>query len=178
MRACSRCVAGSPSAKGEAFGTGSDTRRLSEVVRHPARSSDPRTATIAVARFAIAVSTPPMPPYSQSLSIGEFNLFRNRDFDHRTTALFDPTANTDRMTLQSFWIDAGRSKFPPMTLENGDSEVLRPAPPEIQVYCGAAFPHRQDLAFHQCKLPPRGSNPVNIFGTQRGEIGVGPKSAT
>src|SRR5262245_19637448 len=114
MRTCSRWVAGSRSAWGEPCGTGSDTARLSEVVRQPARSIDARTATTAVARLAIPVLTPPIPRYSQSLSIGEFNLFRNRDFDHRATALFDPTANTDRITLQSFWIDAGRSKFPSM----------------------------------------------------------------
>src|SRR5262245_50507272 len=115
---------------------------------HPASSNDTRTTAIWLTRPAIPVVTPPMPPYSQSLSIGEFNLLRRRDFDHRTTTFFDPTAHPDRTTLQPFWIDTSRSEFPPMTLENGDSKVLRPAPPEIQVYCCAAFPHRQDLAFH------------------------------
>ena len=63
-----------------------------------------------------------------------------------------------------------------MALENDDGKVLGPAPPEIQIYCGAAFTHRQDLALDQRKLSPRSPDPGNIFRLQRGEIGVGPKA--
>src|SRR5215467_13961931 len=90
--------------------------------------------------------------------------------------LFNPTAYPDRIAFQSFRIDASRCERAPMTLEDGDSKVVCPAPPEVQIYCGAAFPHRQDLAFHQCKLTPRSFNLGKIFWPQRGKIGVGPKA--
>jgi hypothetical protein len=37
-----------------------------------------------------------MPPYSQSLSIGEFDLLGNDGFDHRTAPLLDPATHPDR----------------------------------------------------------------------------------
>src|SRR5262245_58390427 len=178
MRACSRRFAGSASAVGEACGIGSVTRRWSVVLIQLVSSNNARTAAISPARPAIPVPSPPMPPYSQSLLIGELDLLGSNRCDHRTGPLLDPATHPDRLTLQPSWVDASRSEFPPVALENSDSKVLRPAPPEIQVYCGAAFPHRQDLAFHQRKLPPRSRNPVNIFRPQRGKIGVGPESAS
>src|SRR5262245_44926203 len=154
MRACSRWFAGSGSAVGDACGIGSVTRRWSVALVQLASSNNARTAAISLARLAIPVLSPPMPPYSQSLSIGEFDLFGSDGFDHRTGPLLDPATHPDRLALKPSWVNASRSECPPVALENGNSKVLRPAPPEVQKYCGAAFPHRQDLAFHQGKLTP------------------------
>src|SRR5262245_27472099 len=147
MRACSRWFAGSGSVVGEACGTGSATRRWSVVLMQLVSSNNARTAAVSRARPAAPVLTPPMPPYSQSLSIGEFDLLGSDSFDHRTAPLLDPATHPDRLTVQTSWVNRGRSEFPPVALENGDTKVLRLAPPEVQIYCGAAFPHRQDLAF-------------------------------
>src|SRR5262249_17703802 len=114
--------------------------------------------------------------YNEPL-LNELNLFRDRGFDYRAAVLFDPTAYPDRMAFQPFRIDASRCERAPMTLENGDSKVVCPVPPEVQIYCGAAFPRRQDLAFHQCELTPCRCDPGKIFWPQRGKIGVGPKAA-
>jgi hypothetical protein len=67
------------------------------------------------------------------------------------------------MILQPVRIDARVGEFPPMTLGNGDGKVVGPAPSEIQIYCGAVFPHRQDLALYRHKLTPHSRNPGNIF---------------
>src|SRR5262249_21720562 len=90
MRACSRRFAGSASAVGEACGIGSVTRRWSVVLIQLVSSDNARTAAISPARPAIPLPSPPMPPYSQSLLIGEFDLLGSNRFDHRTGPLLDP----------------------------------------------------------------------------------------
>src|SRR5262245_38169845 len=103
-----------------------------------------------------------LPHSCRSTQIGELDLLGSDGFDHRTTPLLDPATHPDRLTLQPSWVYPGRSKFPPVALENGDTKVLCPAPPEVQMYCGAAFPHRQDLAFDQGKLTPNSRNAGGI----------------
>src|SRR4029453_3673912 len=131
MRACSGWLPGSGGAVGEPCGIGSVTRRWSVVLMQLASSNNARTAAISLARPAIPVFSPPMPPYSQSLSIDEFDLLGSDGFDHRPGPLFDPGTHPDRLTLQPSWVNASRGECPPVALENGDSKVLRPAPPEV-----------------------------------------------
>jgi hypothetical protein len=49
-----------------------------------------------------------------------------------------------------------------MTLEDGDRKILRPPPSEINIYCGAALPHRQDFALNEGELTPDSRNAGNI----------------
>ena len=64
-----------------------------------------------------------------------------------------------------------------MAPQNDHGEIPRPAPPEIHIYSGPAFAHRQDLAFHQREPAALGLQPGKVFGRQRGEIWIGPKPA-
>src|SRR4029077_4285018 len=114
--------------------------------------------------------------HNESL-LDKLDLFRVHDFDHRAALLSNPAPHPDWIALQPFRIGPAGGKPPPMTLGNDDCKILCPAPPEVQIYCGAALPHRQDLAFHQCKLSPPSRNPGQIFLPQRGKIGVGPQAA-
>ncbi len=106
-----------------------------------------------------------------------FDLFRGDGVDDRASALLDPTAYSNRTPLQPLRFDTRDGEFSTMTLKNRYRKVARPTPPEIKIYCGAAFAHRQYLALYQCKLAPRGCNPVEMFRAQRGEIGVCPETA-
>src|SRR5215475_1569342 len=131
IRACSRWFAGSGSAVGEACGIGSVTRRWSVVLVQLASSNNARTAAISLAGPATPVLIPLMPPYSHSLSIGEFDLLGSDGFDHRTGPLLDPATHPDRLTFKPSWINTSHCERPPVALGNGDSKVLRPAPPEV-----------------------------------------------
>jgi hypothetical protein len=50
-------------------------------------------------------------------------------------------------------------------------KVAGPAPSEIQTYCGAVFPHQQDLAFYQHKLTPRSRNPSIFSDCKAAKLG-------
>src|SRR4029079_4033145 len=92
----------------------------------------------------------------------DLDLLRNRCFNHRTTALLHPASHSDPVAFQFLRIPVRRREISPMTLENGDREVLCPPPPEIHIYCGAVLPHRQDLALDKGELTPNSRNAGNI----------------
>src|SRR5262249_7534746 len=91
--------------------------------------------------------------------------------------LSGPTAHSNWTPLQPLRVDARCGVVSPMTLKNRYCKIARPPPPEVQIYCGAAFAHRQYLALYQRKLAPHGCNPAEMFRPQRGEIGVCPETA-
>ena len=172
MRACSRCVAGSRSAGEEACGTGKEIRRFSDVPVQPVKAAARATNSARLANPDLSVPIPAL-----RILLDAFDLLRGHGVDDRAPALLDPTAYSYRTPLQPLRVDTRDGEFSPMTLKNRYRKVARPTPSEIQIYCGAAFAHRQYLALYQCKLAPRGCNPVEMFRAQRGEIGVCPETA-
>src|SRR5262249_10526965 len=147
-------------------------------------SNNPSSAALPTARFAVPIvrtsATALLDKNTQRCAyclLYAFDLFRADHFHDRAASLFYPAAHANRMTLQLFRIDARGGKLSPSAFGDCNGKIVRPVAPEIQIYRGAAFPHRQDLAFHDCKLTPRSRNPASIVWPQRGKIGVGPKSA-
>ena len=103
--------------------------------------------------------------------LGALDLLRGHGIHNGAAALLDPTAYSNRTPLQPFRVDARRGEFSPMTLKNRYRKVACPASPKVQIYCGAAFPHRQDLALNQCKLALCGGNSGKIFRRKGAKLG-------
>src|ERR1019366_2388946 len=155
MRACSRCVAGSRSACCVACVTGSETWRLSGVVLQAA--SNRATSAIAAPRALVAETVVSVAAVTALLlgscsSIYKFDLLGGLGRDDRAAALFDPPAHTDAAAFKPLGLDARGRKATPQASQNGDGEVPRPTPPEVDIYSGPALAHRQDLAFNQREM--------------------------
>ncbi len=174
MRACSRCVAGSISACDEACGTGKRNQTVigragatGQSHRHGGKQRS--TCELGFKR----THTRPTHVYSmRSICSGA-----TASMTGPPRCSIQPRTRIGRPS-SPFGSMPADGEFSPMTLKNRYRKVARPTPPEIQIYCGAAFAHRQYLALNQCKLALRGCNSVEIFRPQRGEIGVGPETAS
>src|SRR6185503_10880993 len=125
MRAFSRWTAGSRGVGAVAFGIGSETKRSpGELVQPASRTAS--AAAMPSARVTLIVDCPPM---------------THRRFHYRTAALLHPASHPDPAAFQFLRVDVRRREISPMTLEDGDREVLRQPPPEIDIYSGAVLPH-------------------------------------
>src|SRR5450631_2548535 len=69
----------------------------------------------------------------------------------RAAAPFEPSAHANAAAFTLLWLHARGGECPLLAFKNGDSEIPRPAPPEIDIHSGPTFAHRQDLAFDQCE---------------------------
>ncbi len=109
--------------------------------------------------------------------VNQFDLLRRLGRDDGAAALLDPPAHPDMAAFEPLRLEAGGGECALLAFKNRDGEITGPAPPKVDVYSGPAFAYRQDLALDQREMTPFGLQSRQIFGLQRGEIGIGPKTA-
>src|SRR5665647_372796 len=109
--------------------------------------------------------------------VNQFDLLGSFGRDDGAAALLDPPAHPYVTALEPLRFEAGGGECVLLAFKNRDSEITSPAPPKVDVYSGPAFACRQDLALDQREMTPFGLQSRQIFGLQRGEIGIGPMTA-
>ena len=130
-------------------GTGSEIWRLSGVLVQPradraSANATPRArvADLALELFAImSYSTNSICSGASASMIGP-----PRCSIHPRTRMRRPSS--------CFGSTPAAAKARPRRRKNGDGKVARPTPPEVDIDCGPAFAHRQDLAFDQHEMAP------------------------
>src|SRR6185436_10069001 len=160
MRAFSRCTAGSRELGAGAFGIGSETKRSpGELVQPASRTAS--TAAMPSVRVTLIVDCPPIDP--PTLRYLMTSICSGAD-----ASIMGPRrCSTQPRTLilrpsSSFGSMFRRREISPMPLGDDDRKILGPPPSEIDIYCGAVLPHRQDLALNEGELTPNSRNAANI----------------
>src|SRR5262249_10268989 len=125
----------------------------------------PRARAVRFPLGCASMSRPPVPFLAHDLfrkpvptvrdhalvALGQFDLFRPGGLDPGATSLFDVSAYAHAAALQPLGLEAGVGEGGFVAFRDGDSEVLLPPPPEIDVDRGAAFADREHFAFHDGK---------------------------
>src|SRR6185295_11534859 len=153
MRACSRCAPGEVSA---CFGgSGRLTCGPLRIASVQLATSIARAASIsqrtvdACPDGLLAIVTTSAP----SVALQNLDLLRTARLHPGAAPLLDPSADTHHAAGQFLRLEAGRGKHALVALGDGDGEVLRPAPAEIDVNRPAALTYRKDLALDQSEPP-------------------------
>src|SRR5579863_5047090 len=181
MRWCSRSAAGDMSSSTDFAGPDSDTCGASEggVPVHAAKTKAAEAnAAAATAARANRRRKIPMGPdlVTMSLTVGQVDLFRTHRLDPRPAALLDPPAYPDMSASELPRFEARCRKNTRISLQDRNSEILGPPPPEIHIDRGAAFAHRHHLTLDQPEAASLGQHVFRIGGVQQIIIRIGPKA--
>jgi Zn-dependent protease with chaperone function len=112
-----------------------DNSELASVMAHEMAHVIARHAAI---RSAIAFGSLSLGSCG-SLAFRVLDLFGACHFDPRAGALFEDAPHPHAVTRQRLQIQAGGGERALVALRDGDGEVVRPAPPKIDVYGAPAF---------------------------------------
>src|SRR5260370_7997691 len=151
MRWCSRCAAGLASAcfagsGGSAATTGGSNRPLAaQPASTRTSASAPATERHGTSRLRSSCANA-CTPAPISVALQDLDLLRMRGLDPRPAPLLDDPPDADPPALQPGRLEPGRRKAALIALGNGDHEIFRPAPAEIDEDGVSAFPDRQHPA--------------------------------
>src|SRR5215470_13871163 len=162
MRACSRCVAGSSPVGEEACGAGKEIRRVSDVPVQPAKAAARATSSARLANPDLSVPIPAL-----RILLDAFDLLRGHGIDYRAE---QPRTRIGRPS-NPLRVDARCGEFSPMTLKNRYRRIARQTPPEVQIYCGVGFAHRQYLPSTSANWPYAAAIRLRCSGRKGAKFG-------
>src|ERR1700731_4400230 len=143
MRWCSRCAAGlSACFAGSgipATTCGSNRPLAAHPASRGASASSPATERRGANRFRFSCANA-FNPAPNSVALQNLDLLRMRGFDPRPAPLLDDTPQADTAALQAQRREPCRRKAALVALGNGDHEIFRPAPAEIDEDGVSTFP--------------------------------------